>query len=128
MKCTICHKKLVTTRSKTGLCKPCYAVQKKPQEVRQKISAAKTGSKNPNWSGDDVSYKGLHNWANANWHKPELCEICKTSPARDLANKGVYDRHRKNWEWLCRRCHMQKDGRLDQVKKGEWTTWGKEKK
>jgi len=34
----------------------------------------------------------------------------------DLANKGIYDRNPDNWEWLCRKCHMTKDGRVNMNK------------
>ncbi len=36
----------------------------------------------------------------------------------DLSNKsGKYKRDLIDWEWLCRRCHMIKDGRLDKLHK-----------
>lgn len=50
--------------------------------------------------------------------KPDLCPKCHIRPAIDLANKGIYDRNLSNWEWLCRKCHMESDGRLDNFIKG----------
>lgn len=82
------------------------------QEARKRISRSRIGEKNPIWKGDKVGIPSLHMWVKRRKKKPELCVRCRKEKPRDLANKGVYDRNLKNWEWLCRRCHMQKDGRL----------------
>ena len=37
------------------------------------------------------------------------------SKVYDLANKGIYNRNFDNWEWLCRKCHMLSDGRLENL-------------
>jgi hypothetical protein len=74
--------------------------------------------KNGMWVGDKVSYTALHTWVRK--YKPTtngICEGCKTfNKLLDLANKGIYDRNFENWEWLCRRCHMTKDGRMKNLK------------
>lgn len=72
------------------------------------------GSKNPQWRGDNVGYGKLHSWVRSRFPKPEKCNHCKKVEPVDLANKGIYNRELKNWEWLCRRCHMVSDGRLKQ--------------
>lgn len=83
------------------------------KQLHIKLSLSKRGSKNPNWVGDKISYHGVHSWINRNYKKPKLCQICKKSPAYELANiSQKYKRDIKDWEWLCRRCHMIKDGRL----------------
>ena len=76
-----------------------------------KKSLSKLNGKNPMWKGDNVGYKQLHEWVRRRLPKPDICKCGERKPI-DLANKGVYDRNLKNWEWLCRRCHMEKDGRL----------------
>jgi len=46
--------------------------------------------------------------------KPKLCQDCKKKPPYDLANiSQEYKRDLSDWEWLCRKCHMKKDGRLE---------------
>jgi hypothetical protein len=66
---------------------------------------------NPNWKGDDVGYAALHEWIGNRKPKPELCEICRKKPPRDLANiSGEYKRDIDDYHWLCRSCHMKKDG------------------
>lgn len=69
------------------------------------------GEQHPNWKGSRVGYSALHEWVSKRLVKPKLCTSCKKLPPRDLANKGVYNRALKNWEWLCRSCHLRKDGR-----------------
>ena len=88
-------------------------------EARRCLSIARIGSKNPNWKGLDVGRLALHGWIRNRKIKPFLCERCKQSPPYDLANiSGEYKRDIKDFEWLCRRCHMEKDGRLDKLIKG----------
>lgn len=85
-------------------------------ETKEKIRQTKLGDKNPNWKGDKVQYAGLHLWVGSNFPKPKICPMCKMKPPYDLCNKGIYNRDFKNWEWLCRKCHMIKDGRLKKIK------------
>ncbi len=86
------------------------------------------GSKVPSWKGDKVGYCGIHEWIRRRYLKPELCECCKKKPPYDLANKsGKYKRDLDDWEWLCRRCHMTKDGRLENFKKNRFDSTGRRK-
>lgn len=70
---------------------------------------------NPIWKGDKVGYAQLHEWVRMRKPKPEYCEKCGKFMPYDMANKGIYNRDLINWEWLCRKCHMIKDGRLAQL-------------
>lgn len=76
---------------------------------------SKLAEKNPMWKGDKVGLGQLHTWVRERLPKPKLCECCKKVPPLDLANKGTYNRELSNWEWLCRRCHMTKDGRIKKL-------------
>lgn len=68
---------------------------------------------NPMWKGDNVSYGALHDWVKWRLEKPDLCVRCETEKAFDLANiSQQYKRDLSDWEWLCRKCHMEKDGRM----------------
>lgn len=82
----------------------------------RKHSSINVASANPNWSGDKVGYHGLHSFVKKRLPKPNTCDDCHEQPPRDLANKGIYDRNLENWEWLCRRCHMIKDGRMNNLR------------
>lgn|SRR4030067_1498426 len=85
------------------------------------------------WKGDNVGYSALHAWVKRHLNKSDLCQNCKKRPSHDLANiSQEYKRDLDDWEWLCRKCHMKSDGRLNDFykiakKKGE-TPWNKGKK
>jgi hypothetical protein len=70
---------------------------------------------NGNWLGVNVSYRGVHRWVRRRKIQPERCEICGAQKDRlDLANlSGDYKRDLEDWIYLCRRCHMKTDGRLE---------------
>jgi hypothetical protein len=56
-------------------------------------------------------------WVAKRLLKPLLCVDCKKLPSYDLANISQnYSRDLSDWEWLCRKCHMTKDGRLENFK------------
>lgn len=72
------------------------------------------GSKHPNWKGDKVGYTALHSYIHKWLPKPEFCVDCKKVPPLDVANiSQKYLRDFSDWEWLCRKCHLTKDGRLE---------------
>lgn len=74
--------------------------------------------KNINWKGDKVKYRGLHEWVERRLPKPDFCERCNLVKPHDLANKsGNYLRDLSDWEWLCRKCHITEDGRLEELHK-----------
>lgn len=76
------------------------------------------GEKNHQWKGDYVGYISLHEWVKNHKEHKSLCEDCNQEKRLDLANKsGLYKRDIEDWEWLCRRCHMIKDGRLESLTK-----------
>jgi len=83
-------------------------------ETKQKISRALLENKNGNWRGDKVQYAGLHGFVKRRKKQPEKCEDCgRITNKLDLANiSQEYKRDLDDWEWLCRKCHMVKDGRI----------------
>lgn len=93
-------------------CSKCSWTKERIENMRSK----RMGKLNPNWSGDHVGYAALHDWVKSHLKKPRLCDMCKVVPPYDLANKGVYNRNLSNWEWLCRKCHMLSDGRMDRLR------------
>jgi len=85
----------------------------------RRISESKIGRKNPQWKGDKVEYGALHEYIKSHKIKPSQCQNCNKICKLDLCNiSGEYIRDTKDWEWLCRRCHMLKDGRLINFKNG----------
>jgi len=91
-----------------------------PNTLQGKLNASllKTGNKNPNWKGNNVTKRSLHAWVQRHKFKPNLCEICKSVPPLDLANvSGQYKRDINDFIWICRRCHEISDGRITKLKK-----------
>jgi hypothetical protein len=81
------------------------------------IRCSKLSFRNPNWKGDAVGYIGIHNWVERNKPKPSMCEICGSKKRLDAANiSQQYKRDINDWEWICRKCHMNKDGRIKNLK------------
>lgn len=66
------------------------------------------------WQGDSVEYTSLHTWVRSHYIIPKNCEECGKEKPLDAANvSGKYLREDKNdWKFLCRKCHMESDGRL----------------
>lgn len=76
------------------------------------------------WKGQNVHIETLHQWIKCHKPKVELCECCGTKPPYDCVNiSGKYLRDINDYEWLCRRCHMLKDGRLEALRKRSGKTW-----
>jgi hypothetical protein len=87
---------------------------KQTKEHKKKIGNAVKGKNNGLWKGDNVKYDGVHAWIRRHKLKPLLCEDCKKTPPKDLANiSGEYKRDLNDYKWLCRRCHMIEDKRLN---------------
>lgn len=79
-------------------------------------SFGKRGSKNPQWAGDKVTYFPLHRWVRRNLPPPKNCQTCGLEKPLDAANiSQEYRRDLTDWKYLCRRCHMIEDGRMEKV-------------
>ena len=76
------------------------------------------GKNNPMWRGNSIGYHGLHYRIKRKLIDPGKCNNCNQIKKLDLANiSGKYKKELNDWEWLCRKCHMQKDGRLIKLHK-----------
>ena len=73
-----------------------------------------TGPNSTNWKGDKVGYSGLHKWVRIHKPIPEKCTKCeevKSSRKLQASNiSGQYKRDLNDWEYLCSKCHVYKDG------------------
>jgi len=72
-----------------------------------------SGRENPMWTGDKVTYRGIHQWLYKIRGKPKKCVLCKTTNAEyyDWAlKKGKkYKRRISHFIRLCRACHVKYD-------------------
>ncbi len=83
--------------------------------VRQKKERHFSMSEYKRFTGTSSEYRGLHYWIEKESGKPTACEKCKRTglSGRKIhwANKsGKYLKEKSDWERLCARCHMLKDG------------------
>lgn len=60
----------------------------------------------------DLSYTWIHAWIRNNKPKPNFCECCNINKPHDVACIGIYIKDINQFKWLCRKCHMEQDGRL----------------
>jgi len=125
VECKHCNKLFITRYSEKRQLKYCskkcseLAVigTKRSEETCRKISESRIGEKNSQWKGDNVGYISLHEYVRNHKQEPDACVICGEDKPLDLANiSQEYKRDLDDWEYLCRRCHMIKDGRLDRLK------------
>lgn len=78
------------------------------------LSLSRKGKNNPAWIGNKIGYKGVHVWLQRNFKKPLKCAKCECETKLDWANiSGKYKRDIKDWEVLCRKCHMISDNRMN---------------
>lgn len=111
--CSICKKLVYKFPSRMKSHYPTCSVKCKHKMHSRMLVGRFRNENSSQWKGDRVGYTALHNWVRRRLKKPERCSECKVDSKLDLANKsGLYKRILSDWEWLCRKCHMAKDGRM----------------
>lgn len=114
--CTHCAKALNKTTKAINYKAWQLGLKVKKETLHLLKSKSKLGKKNPAWKGNKVGYSSLHEWVRIRKPKTKFCMHCKIRPPHDLANiSGNYERNIYDFEWLCRKCHMKSDGRLNKL-------------
>ena len=91
---------------------------RKTENHKIKLSLSKMNEKNPMWK-ITPGLDAVHEWIRSRKPKPKLCVKCRKNPPMDLANiSQKYHRDIKDFDWLCRKCHMKSDGRYKKIKNG----------
>lgn len=78
-----------------------------------KRSLSKIGSKNPNFGKikERPSLSALHEYMHKKLIKPKECTFCHKKKKLELSSiKHRYTRNKKDWQWLCKKCHFHYDG------------------
>jgi len=94
---------------------------------KQKFTGKKgvnLGPLNGQWK-ENASLVSIHEYIINRKPKPKCCERCHEEKRLDLSynihdaiEKGIpYSRNPSDYTWLCRRCHMTLDGRLEKMRK-----------
>lgn len=86
------------------------------EEHKRKRLDAITGQGHPRWEGDAISEKGGRKRALRMYPVIGPCSKCGAEKAeRHHIDANTANNEPSNIEVLCRRCHMETDGRLDAV-------------
>lgn len=100
------------------------------QTWKYKTGDSVKGELNPYWKGDKTTSHSLHSWIRDNFNKPESCELCGSTTAKkyDWSNKDhTYSRCREDWQYICRKCHLEYDYKFNgrpkpyATKEGAWS-------
>jgi len=96
----------------TSRCRKCW---KENYKYNHNLGNTK-GNKNVNWKGNKVQYDALHDWVRRWKPKPNFCEICKKNKPKQVANiSNKYKRDLSDYQWLCVKCHLIKDGTINNL-------------
>lgn len=91
---------------------------RKPKQIFCSVKCSKSGSNNHQFKrNNEISKDRLHKRMEAIIGRPDQCSECGSVGPVDLANiSNEYKYDILDWEWLCRRCHMKSDGRLEAMR------------
>mgnify|MGYP000954247381 CR=1 FL=1 len=103
-------------KERTYVCPTC-SKEYHPKKILQIyccVRCSKLNSLNYAWKGDNIGLETLHRRIANKLGRPDRCGKCGNIGMVDLANiSQEYKHDLSDWEWLCRKCHMESDGRLD---------------
>jgi 5-methylcytosine-specific restriction endonuclease McrA len=75
------------------------------------------GSEHHAWKGENVSNRAAHHRAETRFKNLPPCEDCgNVVSERHHADGNPLNNMASNIKFLCRKCHMSKDGRLEKLK------------
>lgn len=72
----------------------------------------KKGEQSPNWKGNKVGKKALHQWVIKHRGRPMKCEHCNSTTAKKYEWSNIsqkYKRDLSDWQRLCTQCHANYD-------------------
>jgi len=107
----------------TTLCPACYRYERKHGKARphapdgSRCIPALALQDHPFWKGDAAHANTKRNRARRRFQLPPLCTRCWQTPACDRHHRdgNTGNNEPSNIAMVCRRCHMQLDGRLDKL-------------
>lgn len=117
LSCASCGKVVYRYKSQIANKAFCFCCRSCIRTFYNKYSIV--GKRHHLWKGDNVTYAPLHKWVRLHKPKPLLCQRCGIKKLLEVANiSGSYKRDVDDYIWICRKCHLQSDGRLSRLIKG----------
>lgn len=117
--CPTCNKEFYRWRCQVEsgqgkfCCRKCV---RRTNDYIENVRERQTGSNNSNYK-KNAGLKAIHLFIRSRFDKPDFCQNCNINKPYDLANiSQKYKRLLTDWKWLCRKCHMIEDGRLEKFK------------
>ena len=93
------------------------------RSLSESISKSKLGELNPRWGGDNIN--PINGRCRAQRMYPrQACHICGRLAERHHKDENLLNNEPSNIEWLCRKHHMEADGRMDRRKNGQFVGVG----
>ncbi len=119
-KCLLCDKEVDKCYSNVifkGYYRRCKEHKKSPHSGTFKnghigFNRGRFGKDSFSWSGNNITYFGIHSWVRKVLGSPRKCEHCNREDrkAYDWANiSKKYKRDIEDWIRLCRSCHIKYD-------------------
>lgn len=94
-----------------------HHTEESKQKMSESLKGKQSDERHHNWKGDKVGIIALHDRVRKRLPKPELCDLCKHNPSKQLACiTNIYNDDLKNWAWLCIPCHHKWDNIYERVK------------
>jgi hypothetical protein len=114
--CAHCGEQIERRGTSVQFCsRDCYAASIKGKPLAPDVVEARqylTGESHPQWVGDAVSERGGRTRALRMYRCIGPCKCGATKAERHHRDGDTSNNHPDNIEALCRRCHMEADGRL----------------
>ena len=80
------------------------------------LTACRSSHPEPLYFGGNTMVHKCSVWVKNRIKKEKRCSVCGATKNIDLANiSGEYKRDINDYEWLCRKCHVKKDGRYEKL-------------
>lgn len=123
MKCTVCNTEFKNTRGLSNHNRWKHKALPFQEKYRQRMKRYDVS--NPNYRHSTKNYHTLHGYMHRRKIKPARCETCgKETRCLDMAFKDHsirpkdmrYTRDPNDWIFICRSCHMNADGRINNLK------------
>ena len=93
------------------------------RSLSESISKSKRGELNPRWGGNNVNTNSGRDRAQR-MYPPRPCRICGGVAERHHKDDDTLNNEPSNIDFLCRKHHMEADGRMDRRKNGQFVGAG----